>query len=209
MNTNFFKQFEMQMAAAQGTPSLLLHVCCAPCATHCLTQLLEKFDITLFFSNDNITDFGEWQKRLGEVRKLMDIVNSGNFEVTPSRQLKLQVQPFDNRRFFDVAKGLELQKEGGERCTQCFALRLQDTAAFADKGNFEYFATTLTVSPYKNAQLINQIGLSLHANAKWLCTDFKKQNGYNNSVRLSQKYGLYRQHYCGCVFSNRQPNSQN
>lgn len=184
---------------------LLLHVCCAPCATYCLTQVLENFDVTLFFSNDNITDQAEWQKRLGEVQKLVNIVNSGKFEVTPKFPLKLVVKDFDNSHFFEAAQGLEEEKEGGARCTQCFLLRLSDAFYYAKEHEFDFFGTTLTVSPYKNSQLLNEIGQKLAeggSSLQWLPSDFKKRGGYNESIRLSQKYQLYRQHYCGCVFSN-------
>lgn len=200
MSTNYDVTFEkIKNTLCDGT-KLLLHVCCAPCATYCLTRVLDKFDVTLYYSNDNITDKEEWQKRLDEVRKLVDIVNNGQFEVTPKYPLKLVVKPFDNGRFFAVAKGYEKEREGGLRCEQCFKLRLADTLTYAEQHNFDYFGTTLTVSPYKNSQIINQIGLAMQQNVLWLPSDFKKHNGYNESVRLSQKYDLYRQHYCGCVF---------
>lgn len=200
MITNYDVAFEkVKNDLCDGT-KLLLHVCCAPCATYCLTRVLDKFDVTLYYSNDNITDRNEWQKRLDEVQKLVDVVNNGQFEIAPKYPLKLVVQPFDNGKFFAVAKGYEREKEGGLRCEQCFMLRLGNTLDYAKSHNFDYFGTTLTVSPYKNSQLINQIGLELQQNVLWLPSDFKKHNGYNESVRLSQKYNLYRQHYCGCVF---------
>lgn len=205
MNTNYDREFEKIKSNLCETPKLLLHVCCAPCATYCLTQVLDKFDVTLYYANDNITDFDEWQKRLSEVQKLAEIINNGNFEVAPTLPLKLIVQDFDNKRFFDVAKGLEQEKEGGARCTQCFQLRLSDTLCYAQQHNFAYCGTTLTVSPYKNSALLNEIGESLAtAQVQWLKSDFKKRNGYTESIRLSQKYQLYRQHYCGCVFSDWQ-----
>lgn len=200
MITNYDVAFEkVKNDLCDGT-KLLLHVCCAPCATYCLTRVLDKFDVTLYYSNDNITDKTEWQKRLDEVQKLVDVVNNGQFEIAPKYPLKLVVQPFDNGKFFAVAKGYEKEREGGLRCEQCFILRLNDTLYYAKSHNFDYFGTTLTVSPYKNSQLINQIGLKLQQGVLWLPSDFKKHNGYNESVRLSQKYDLYRQHYCGCVF---------
>lgn len=203
MNENYDVLFE-QKRKTERDKKLLLHVCCAPCATYCLTRLLEDFDVTLFFANDNITSFDEWQKRLDEVRKLVSIVNDGKFETQPKFPLKLVVRPFDNLRFFAVAKGLENQPEGGERCTQCFSLRLTDTMNFALEHGFDLFGTTLTVSPYKNSALLNKLGQALcQSNEKiqWLPSDFKKRGGYNESIRLSREYGLYRQNYCGCAFS--------
>ncbi|MGN1039986.1 MAG: epoxyqueuosine reductase QueH, partial [Candidatus Fimimonas sp.] len=183
----------------------VLPVCCAACGTFCLTQVLDKFDVTLYFTNDNITNACEWQKRLCEVQKLVRLVNDGKFEVAPKFPLKLVVQNLDAKRFFAAAKGLEKEKEGGARCTQCFNLRLVDTFDFANRNGFGFFGTTLTVSPYKNSNLLNEIGQALQTESTlWLCSDFKKRNGYNESVRLSQKYNLYRQHYCGCVFSDWQ-----
>ena len=204
MNANYDKQLEKIKSGidVNNPPKLLLQVCCAPCATACLARLLEHFDVTLYYTNDNITDVSEWNKRLAEVRKLVDIVNGDRFEISAIRPLKLVVHEQDVSRFFDAAKGLEGEKEGGARCKQCFALRLGDTQQYASQHGFDYFGTTLTVSPYKNSQLLNEIGLSLQTdNVKWLASDFKKQNGYNESIRLSEKYGLYRQHYCGCYYS--------
>lgn len=202
MNINYDKLFE-EKRRQNHNGKLLLHVCCAPCATYCLTQVLENFDVTLFYSNDNITDPKEWQKRLGEVQKLVEIVNGGEFEVQPKFPLKLVVQNFDNSRFFQAAQGLENEKEGGARCTQCFLLRLSDTFCYAKEHDFELCGTTLTVSPYKNSQLLNEIGQKLAEGEtlQWLPSDFKKRGGYNESIRLSQKYELYRQHFCGCNFS--------
>ena len=204
MKNNYDSIFTQQKSAAEENSTLLLHVCCAPCATYCLTQLLDKFNITLYYANDNTTDPTEWQKRLHEVQKLVEIVNSGQFVVQPKFPLRLVVQQQQNSRFFSRTVGMENQKEGGERCNVCYNLRISDTFAYASQHNFHYFATTLTVSPYKNAQTINQIGLELQTDlTKWLCSDFKKRNGYNQSIQLAQQFGLYRQHYCGCSFSLR------
>ncbi len=200
MSINYDILFESIKAQATDGDKLLLHVCCAPCTTYCLTRVLDKFDVTLYYANDNITNFDEWQKRLDELTKLVKIVNDGLFEVAPKYSLKLVVQPFDNSRFFDVAKGFEGEREGGLRCKECFRLRLNDTLTYTKTYGYDYFGTTLSVSPYKNSQLLNQIGLELECDVRWLASDFKKHNGYNESVRLSEKYGLYRQHYCGCIF---------
>ena len=204
-NINYDLEFE-KIKTESGGKRLLLHACCAPCSTYCLTQVLDTFDVTLYYANDNITDFDEWEKRLGELRKLVDIVNSGNYEVAAKYPLKLVVQPFDNTRFYQAAQGLEQEREGGARCTQCFTMRLADTRNYAVSNGFNLFGTTLSVSPYKNSQLINQLGLQLQTDTtQWLPADFKKRNGYNQSVRLSNKYELYRQHYCGCRFSRAVP----
>lgn len=204
MNINYDKAFEKikDEIDPAAPPRLLLHACCAPCSTYCLTQLLQHFDTTLFYANDNITDSEEWEKRLHELRKLVEIVNSGKFVLQPLKPLKLVVQQLDSSRFFAIARGLEKEKEGGARCKECFVLRLGDTAKYAAENGFDYFGTTLSVSPYKNSQLLNEIGLSLQTNSvKWLSADFKKRDGYNQSIELSQKYSLYRQHYCGCAYS--------
>ena len=204
MNVNYDLLFQEAKSKAKEGSKLLLHVCCAPCATYCLTRLLDVFDITLYFSDDNIFPDAEWEKRLGEVKKLVDIVNNGQFEQKAKFPLKLHAKQYDYGNFLHCAKGLEKEREGGARCEKCFELRLDDTRNFADANGFDYFATTLTVSPYKNSQVINAVGSGLAKKAQWLCTDFKKHNGYNESVRLSQKYGLYRQHYCGCAFALQQ-----
>ena len=206
-NVNYDATFEEMKARSDGK-RLLLHACCAPCSTYCLTQVLDTFDVTLYYANDNIDGRAEWEKRLGELQKLVEIVNSGAYEVTPKYPLKLVVQDFDSQRFYNAARDLEQEKEGGARCTQCFELRLTDTLNYAETHSYQLFATTLTVSPYKNSQLINEIGLRLQTDkTQWLPADFKKRNGYNESVRLSNKYDLYRQHYCGCEFSLQQMQS--
>ena len=201
MINNYDLAFRQNSRRYKDGDKLLLHVCCAPCATYCLTRLIEKFDVTLYFANDNIVDYDEWQKRLGQVQKLVDIVNNGQFEVQPKFPLKLVVQPFDNSKFFAVAKGLENYNEGGPRCKGCFKLRFQQTLDYAKDNGFDYFGTTLTVSRHKNSKLINEIGLALQGQVKWLVADFKKHNGFDESLRLAEKYNLYRQDYCGCGMS--------
>lgn len=210
MNENYDILFEKHIKTidTSNPPKLLLHVCCAPCATYCLTRVLPYFDVTLYYANDNITDEAEWRKRLAQVEKLVGIVNGGQFEVQPLRALKLETLPLNANRFYQAATGLENEREGGKRCNACFDLRFAETLEFAQKNGFDLFGTTLTVSPYKNSQLINLIGASKQTDTvRWLPADFKKHGGYNESVRLSQKYGLYRQHYCGCKFSLTQMKS--
>lgn len=211
MNVNYDILFEQlkNVVDLNAPPKLLLHACCAPCSTYCLTRTLPYFDVTLYYANDNITNNTEWQKRLNELIRLVDTVNDGKFETQPLRPLKLAVQPFNCESYFTATRGQENEPEGGARCGTCFHLRLTDTLAYAQNNGFELFGTTLTVSPYKNSQLLNTIGLQLQTNGvRWLPADFKKRDGYNESVRLSQKYGLYRQHYCGCEFSLRDNDKQ-
>lgn len=211
MNVNYDILFEQLKNGidTSNPPKLLLHACCAPCSTYCLTRVLDKFDVTLYYVNDNITDNAEWQKRLGELTKLVGIVNNRQFEMQPLRPLKLIVQTFNADKYYNAVRGRENEREGGARCTTCFQLRLGDTLAYAQNNGFELFGTTLTVSPYKNSQLLNSIGLSLQTDTvQWLPADFKKHGGYNESVRLSNKYELYRQHYCGCEFSLQQMQEQ-
>lgn len=183
-------------------PKLLLHVCCAPCATYCLTQLLPHFDVTLYFSNDNIMPREEYERRLAEVERLADLVNDGKFVTQAVMPLKTVARNYEPSRYLQAAKGLEAEAEGGARCFECFVLRLGDAAQYAEQNGFDYFATTLTVSPYKNSDLINEIGSRMASDkVLWLPTDFKKRDGYRQSVELCAKYGIYRQHYCGCVFA--------
>lgn len=212
MNENYDILFEQAKNAADATnsPKLLLHACCAPCSTYCLTRVLDKFDVTLYYCNDNITDKDEWQKRLYELYKLVDIVNGGLFETAPLRPLKLTVCTLNAEKYYNAVRGQENEREGGARCGTCFRLRLSETLLYAQNNGFDTFGTTLSVSPYKNSRLLNEIGMSLQTDTvQWLPADFKKRGGYNESVRLSNKYGLYRQHYCGCEFSLRQMQEQN
>lgn len=173
-------------------PKILLHACCAPCSSSCLERLKDDFDVTLFFYNPNIED-GEYFKRRDELIRLAEITGWA----------KIADCEHDTGVYYLKIKGLETCAEGGERCEKCFGLRLERTAAEAKKLGFEYFCTTLTLSPLKNAALINGIGLGLEKiyGVKWLPSDFKKENGYIRSVELSRQYSLYRQNYCGCVFS--------
>ena len=199
------------IAALDGKkPKLLLHVCCAPCATYCLTQLLPHFNVTMYFSNDNIMPQSEWEHRLSEVRRLADLVNDGKFAIQAAFPLKLVVKNYAVDEYLQVAQGLEREPEGGARCKACFSLRLGGAAKYAEMNGFDYFATTLTVSPYKNSLVLNEIGASLATDSvKWLPTDFKKRNGYLTSVKLCAEYQIYRQHFCGCVFEQRVAQPQN
>lgn len=173
-------------------PSLALHSCCGPCSSYVLTYLMRYFDVTLFFYNPNIHPETEYNLRLSEQLRLCGILG-----------VKTYPCDYDTERFFEVSKGLESEKEGGARCTECFKLRLEHTARLANKQGFDFFTTTLTVSPHKNAPLINRIGFSLAEkyNINWLPSDFKKRDGYLTSIRMAKQYNLYRQDYCGCVYS--------
>ena len=189
-------------ALAGQKPTLLLHVCCAGCASYCLTQLVDTFDVTLYYSNDNITDQQEWQKRLDEINRLVDIVNNGQFVVQPVVPVKVVAKPHAPQDFLQAAKGYEKEKEGGKRCTICFEYRIGSSVQYAQQNNFQFVTTTLTVSPYKNSKTLNEIGKRLTTGTtKWLPNNFKKRNGYDISIELCDKYNIYRQHYCGCCFS--------
>ncbi len=209
MNTNYDKLMLQRKSQLKGQkPTLLLHVCCAPCATYCLTQLLDVFDITLLYFNNNITNSDEWQKRLEEIQKLVDIVNNGQFVVNPIASLKLIVPKHVPQEFLQTTKDLADEKEGGARCTVCFEQRLGYSISVAEENCFDFVTTTLSVSPYKNSQLLNEIGMRLAVNqTQWLPSDFKKRNGYNQSIELCNKYNIYRQHYCGCCYSLAQMQS--
>ena len=179
-------------------PKLLLHSCCAPCSSYVIEYLTKYFDITIFYYNPNISPYEEYLKRKNEQIKLIEAINNYNM-------LDIAYCDYDNDIYEDRIKGLENEPEKGNRCTVCFKLRLGKTAQEAKKNGYDYFGTTLTLSPYKNAQLINEIGLSLEKefNVKYLVSDFKKKDGYKKSIELSKKYDLYRQDYCGCKYSKR------
>lgn len=178
---------------------LLLHSCCAPCSSYVLEYLSEYFEITVFYYNPNIAPEEEYRMRVEEQKKLI--------RQMPFRHpVHLIEGTYDPERFYRMAKGLEKVPEGGERCFGCFRLRLEETAKEAKKGGFDYFTTTLTISPLKNAQKLNEIGQQIaeEYGLAWLPSDFKKKNGYKRSIELSAEYELYRQNYCGCVFSKRE-----
>ena len=176
-------------------PKLLLHVCCAPCSSYVLTYLSDYFDITVLYYNPNISPIEEYQKRLNEEKRLIKELNKENIHIIECN--------YDNEEFENIAKGLEEVPEGGIRCHKCYNLRIEKTAQIAKENNFDYFTTTLTISPLKNSQVLNKIGkeLSEKYNIKYLYSDFKKKEGYKTSIILSKKYNLYRQNYCGCKYS--------
>ena len=180
----------------QEKKKLLLHSCCGPCSTSVVTQLSADYDVTVFYYNPNIGPAEEYYKRLENQEKFLR-----GFD--PEGRIRLIAGSYEPERFYEAVRGLEKEKEGGARCEVCFKLRLAVTAALAAKEGFDLFTTTLTVSPHKNAPLINRIGeaAAQEAGSAWLYSDFKKKDGYLRSIRLSKEYGLYRQNYCGCIFS--------
>lgn len=199
--TNYDKEMEKILSELKKSgekPALLLHACCAPCSSACIERLKDFFDITVFFYNPNIDDEKEYRKRAAEQERLC-----GEFGVA------VVVENYSAEEFYRAARGFEDAPEGGARCERCFNLRLSKTAEKAKSGGFDYFTTTLTLSPLKNAALLNETGARIaeEIGVKWLPSDFKKKGGYLRSVELSNEYGLYRQNYCGCIFSkNKNPN---
>lgn len=194
---NYQKELDKELALIENTaPTLLLHSCCAPCSSYVIEYLSNYFKITVFYYNPNISPDEEYIFRSSEQKRLIA-------EMKTKYPVNYIDEEYDSRQFYDAVKGLEKEPEGGKRCEKCFRLRLERTAQKADELKFDYFATTLTISPLKNAALINSIGeeLSKSTAAKWLPSDFKKKGGYKRSIELSKIYGLYRQNYCGCAFS--------
>ena len=197
--TNYSKILEKEIEALSESgkhPRLLLQACCAPCSSYTLEYIASYFDITLYFYNPNISPQSEYDFRAAELARLIN-------EHPACANVKLTVPNYDCTPFFEIAKGLEDAPEGGERCMKCYRLRLEETAKAAKNGGFDYFCTTLSISPHKNSEALNQIGkeLSEKYGVKYLFSDFKKKGGYARSIALSKEYNLYRQNYCGCVFS--------
>ncbi len=177
-------------------PKLLLHSCCAPCSSSVITRLYPYFDITILYYNPNIEPYEEYIKRKEEQKRLIKEID---------KNIKFLDCDYENEEFKRISTGLEDCKEGGIRCHACYNLRLQKTAKLAKENNFEYFGTTLTVSPYKNSEVINELGSLIEnsTNIKFLYSDFKKKDGYKKSIELSKEYNLYRQNYCGCNYSKQ------
>ncbi len=196
---NFQKKMEEQISSLNGTPSLLLHSCCGPCSSYVLEVLSEFFRVTVFYFNPNIYPQSEYDKRLSEQLKIIENMPFKN-------PVTLLPCGYDENEFLSAAKGFENEREGGSRCEKCFRLRMEKTALTAKENGFDFFTTTLSVSPHKNAPLLNEIGdkLSQKYNIKYLYADFKKKEGYKRSIILSKEYDLYRQNYCGCRFSLRE-----
>ncbi|MDY6325536.1 MAG: epoxyqueuosine reductase QueH [Catonella sp.] len=185
-----------KIKAANTRPSLLLHACCAPCSSAVLERIAKYFKIDIFYYNPNITPKREVDKRIEEVEKLL--------KLEPGTEgIRLIPGKYDPESFEATAKGREMIPEGGERCYDCYELRLRETAVYAKEHNYDYFSTTLSISPYKRSQWLNEIGgkLAEEFDVPYLYSDFKKKNGYRRSIELSEEYGLYRQNYCGCKYS--------
>lgn len=196
---NYDKRMQEELRGAQDK-RLLLHSCCAPCSSHCLSELSPQIGVTVFYYNPNLDCAEEYEKRKREQLRFLRETGLADF-------LDCDYAPED---YLTAVRGLEKEKEGGARCAVCFRLRLDRTAREAKARGFDCFATTLTVSPLKNAKLINTIGFAVaeEVGVKYLPSDFKKRGGYLHSVRLSEEYGLYRQDYCGCAFSKAERENQ-
>ncbi|MBE5879837.1 MAG: epoxyqueuosine reductase QueH [Lachnospiraceae bacterium] len=204
---NYRQELEKTLLKERGKgKKLLLHSCCAPCSSHVLTLLKEYFAITVLYYNPNITERDEYEKRVREQIRFIEALNH-DMEGTDISYMDGEYVP---GLFLETVKGYEHVPEGGARCKLCFEMRLRETARLAKEGDFDYFATTLTVSPLKNAALLNEIGLEMGEcfGVEYLISDFKKKDGYKHSIELSAQYDLYRQDYCGCIFSKAERNAR-
>ena len=199
-NYQILMERELARIAESGVrPRLLLHCCCAPCSSYVLEALTGAFDIDAFYYNPNIAPREEFDKRVAELQRLVTVMPHEN-------PIRVSVGDWDAEAFMAMCRGLEDVPEGGARCERCFRMRLGAAANKAKALGYDFFTTTLTISPLKDAQLLNAIGMEIgqKAGVRWLPSDFKKKNGYKRSCELSALYGLYRQDYCGCVFSRRE-----
>ena len=199
---NYQKELDQiieQIQKEDKVPTLLMHSCCAPCSSYCLSYLAEYFRITIFYYNPNISPAYEYEKRVQEQKRLIK-------ELPVKHAISFAEGKYDPESFYKMAEGLEDVKEGGSRCFRCYEMRQREAALYAKEHGFDYFTTTLSVSPHKNAQKLNEIGLRLAQkyDQPYLVSDFKKKGGYLKSIELSKEYHLYRQNYCGCEFSKRQ-----
>lgn len=196
MKRNYQLEMEKEISSFDSKKRLLLHSCCAPCSSYVIEYLSDFFDITVYYYNPNIYSMEEYNKRAEEQIRL---INSMSFK----NNVDYYIEEYNQSDFYAMAEGLEEEKEGGARCIECFKLRLCKAAEYAKNNNYDYFTTTLTISPLKNSQIINEIGenISSLCNIKYLLSDFKKKGGYLRSLELSKKYNLYRQDFCGCKFS--------
>lgn len=196
---NYDKILQELIKTLDYTPKVLLHSCCAPCSSAVISYLTKYFDVTIYYYNPNIEPYEEYLKRKEEeIRFIKEFPNINKLDIIDC--------DYDNDLFRSMAKGLESVPEGGVRCHKCYYMRLLSTANKAKDLGYDYFATTLTVSPYKNSQVLNKIGKSIEdqVGIKYLYSDFKKNNGYKKSIELSKEYNLYRQNYCGCIFSKQE-----
>ena len=197
-NVNYQKELDKIIAGLDeaNPPRLLLHSCCAPCSSYTLEYLSNYFDITVYYFNPNISPKAEFDKRFAEQKRLIEQLPHKNV-------IRLVEGDYNYDDFLQIAKGLEDVAEGGERCFRCYRMRLESTARLAKEQGYDYFCTTLSISPLKNSRKINEIGKETEEKygVKWLSSDFKKREGYKRSIELSREYSLYRQNFCGCVFS--------
>lgn len=202
---NYQRELEQLISAIEPgrVPTLLLHACCAPCSSYCLEYLSQYFSITVLFYNPNISPETEYNKRVDEIRRLID-------ELPVKNKVSLIEGRYLPSEFYNSVKGLEDEPEGGKRCHVCYELRLREAAITAKELGFDYFTTTLSISPLKDAEKLNEIGkrLSDEYGVAYLYSDFKKKNGYKRSIELSREYKLYRQNFCGCVFSRREADNE-
>lgn len=191
---NYQKKLEQIISSLTAKPKLLLHSCCAPCSSYVIEYLNKYFDITVFYYNPNIDEYSEYEKRLNEQKKFIE-------QFCPT--IKVIDGDYEVEIFKKLSSSLENEKEGGARCNKCYYMRMEKTALTALELKYDYFTTTLSISPYKNSLKLNEIGeyLMNKYNTKYLFADFKKNNGYKRSIELSKEYNLYRQTYCGCSFS--------
>ena len=219
-NPNYSKMLdtEIQKLEESGAqPRLLLHSCCAPCSSYVMEYLREYFKITVFYYNPNITAGEEYNYRLAEEKRLIEAYNrqietqdfKGMNSTRNAMKIDILEAPYDPENYLEAVKGYENCPEGGDRCGICFEMRLRKTVEAALKGGYDYFTTTLTISPLKNAARLNEIGERVGAEygVRFLPSDFKKKNGYKRSIELSREFSLYRQNFCGCSFSRREAGS--
>lgn len=203
---NYQKELDniiLKLDPEQAPKRLLIHSCCAPCSSYVLEYLSQFFDITVFYYNPNIYPEEEYNRRVEEQQRLIDAMP----HLHPIRFLQGEYHPKD---YYDYVKGYEDDPEGGERCFRCYRMRLKEAAELAKEGGYDYYTTTLSISPYKNADKLNEIGemLAKEYGVAFLPSDFKKKNGYKRSIELSREYDLYRQDYCGCIFSKKMREQQ-
>lgn len=201
MNQNYQKELDKiieNLQQQENVPTLLLHSCCAPCSSYCLEYLAKYFKITLFYYNPNIAPQSEYSRRVEEQIALIK-------QLTVKYPITFIEGSYDTASFYNMAEGLENLPEGGQRCFGCYELRLREAAMVAKEGDFDYFTTTLSISPHKNAEKLVEIGRKMgeEYGVAYLPSDFKKKNGYKRSIELSKEYHLYRQDYCGCIYSKR------
>jgi predicted adenine nucleotide alpha hydrolase (AANH) superfamily ATPase len=196
MKENYSKICEDILSNIDANKRILLHSCCAPCSSYVISYLTKYFDITILYYNPNISPYDEYLKRKNEQIKLIHKIDTIN-------KIDIMDCDYDNELYNNLITGLENEPERGSRCNICYRMRMEKTAVIAKENNYDFFCTTLSVSPYKNSNLINEIGENLEKmyNIKWLYSDFKKKDGYKQSIELSKKYNLYRQDYCGCIYS--------